>query len=318
MIIFHDHLDGGLNAKTLLEMAIKGRYEPIMNLTVEQTAALMNKSSSESLEDFLNAFIHTIAVMQTYDNLEQIAFEAAEAMHKDGIKYYESRFAPLYSVNNELNIKDVIKAINSGFTEARKKYGIVSGVIVCGMRNDASSVKQLVDHCINDIRDDIIGFDIAGPEQNFPPSLYKEEFRKLKNNGINLTIHAGEGAGVEYIQDAIDCGAQRIGHGVRIIEDIEIPKKGKTAAYIFENQIPLEICISSNIHTKMFNSYSEHPVKELYEMGFNVSLNTDNRLMSNTSYKNEVEIAKKLGIACDIYNNPKTDLDLTSDSFLKI
>ena len=111
MIIFHDHLDGGLNAKTLLEMAIKAQYEPIMNLTVQQTATLMNKSLSESLEDFLSAFIHTIAVMQTYDNLEQIAFEAAEAMHNDGIKYYESRFAPLYSVNNELNIKDVIKSV---------------------------------------------------------------------------------------------------------------------------------------------------------------------------------------------------------------
>jgi len=315
MIIFHDHLDGGLNAKTLLEMAINGRYEPIMNLTVEQTATLMNKSSSESLEDFLSAFIHTIAVMQTYDNLEQIAFEAAEAMHKDGIKYYESRFAPLYSVNNELNIKDVIKAINSGFAEARKKYGIISGVIVCGMRNDPSSVKQLVDHCIKDIRDNIIGFDIAGPEQDFPPSLYKEEFSKLINNGINLTIHAGEGAGVEYIQDAIDCGAQRIGHGVRIIEDIDMNKnkKGKTATYILDNQIPLEVCISSNIHTKMYSSYNDHPVKALYEMGFNISLNTDNRLMSNTSYKNEIEISKKLGLGYDI----NTNLDLTSDSFLK-
>ena len=314
MIIFHDHLDGGLNAKTLLEMAIKAQYEPIMNLTVQQTATLMNKSLSESLEDFLSAFIHTIAVMQTYDNLEQIAFEAAEAMHDDGIKYYESRFAPLYSVNNELNIKDVIKAINSGFEEARKKYGILSGVIVCGMRNDPSSVKQLVEHCIKDIRDNIIGFDIAGPEQNFPPSKYKNEFNKLKNNGINLTIHAGEGAGVNYIQDAIDCGAQRIGHGARIIEDIDINtyKKGKTASYILDNKIPLEICISSNIHTKMYKSYSDHPVKILYEMGFNISLNTDNRLMSNTSYKKEKEIANKLGLGSDINN------DLTSDSFLEI
>ena len=314
MIIFHDHLDGGLNAKTLLEMAINGRYEPIMNLTVEQTATLMNKSSSESLEDFLSAFIHTVAVMQTYDNLEQIAFEAAEAMHNDGIKYYESRFAPLYSVNNELNIKDVIKSINSGFSEARKKYGIVSGVIVCGMRNDPSSVKQLVEYCINDIRDNIIGFDIAGPEQNFPPSLYKNEFKKIKNNGINLTIHAGEGAGVEYIEDAIDCGAQRIGHGVRIIEDIDINRniKGNTATYILDNKIPLEVCISSNIHTKMYSSYSDHPVKTLYEMGFNISLNTDNRLMSNTSYKKEIEVANKLGLSSNINNK------LTSDSFLKI
>ena len=316
MYIFHDHLDGGLNPITLLEMAINAQYDPIMDLTKEQTATLMNKSSSDSLEDFLSAFVHTISVMQTYENLERIAFEAAEIMHNDGIKFYETRFAPLYSTNKDLNIKDVINAINSGLLEAKAKYGITSGIIVCGMRNDPDSVKILVEHVLHDIKDKIIGFDIAGPEYNYPASLYKSEFNKLKNNGINLTIHAGEGAGVKYIQDAINCGAQRIGHGVRIIEDIDISgdnyKLGDTAKYILNNQIPLEICISSNIHTKIYKNYEQHPVKILYDIGFNITINPDNRLMSNTSVKKELKIAQKLGIDIDINDN------LTSYSFLEI
>ena len=316
MYIVHDHLDGGLNPETLLEMAISARYEPIMDLTVDETAKLMDKSNSDSLEDFLSAFTHTISVMQTYDNLEKISFESAEKMHNDGVKYYETRFAPLYSTNSELNIKDVIYAINSGLLSAKAKYGIVSGIIVCGMRNDEDNVKKLAEHSINDIKEDIIGFDIAGPEKGYPPSLYKDLFKNLNKNGINITIHAGEGAGVDYIQDAINCGAERIGHGVRIIEDIVLEndnfKLGNTAKYILENQIPLEICISSNIHTKMYNSYEEHPVKILYDIGFNISINTDNRLMSNTSVIKELDIAHQLGIDRNV--NDK----LTSYSFLKI
>ena len=316
MYIFHDHLDGGLRPNTLLEMAINTSYEPIMNLTESEVRILMNKSNSNSLEDFLSAFIHTISVMQRYDNLERIAYEAAESMHNEGIKYYETRFAPLYSVNKDLNIKDVINAINSGFNTAKNKYGIISGIIVCGMRNDPNSVKKLSELVLSNIKNEIIGFDIAGPELNFPPKLYKDEFTNLINNGVNLTIHAGEGAGVNYIQDAIDCGAKRIGHGVRIIEDIKVKNDnydlGQTAGYILEKQIHLEICISSNLHTKMYKNYEEHPIKVLSDLGFNFSINTDNKLMSNTSIKKELEIAGSLGI------DMKVNEELASDSFLKI
>lgn len=315
MYIFHDHLDGGLRPNSLLEMSKKLKYSPIMNLTTIETSNLMDKSNSLSLEDFLSAFTHTIAMMQNYENLERIAYEAAEDMSNNGIKYYESRFAPMYSVNENLAINDVISAITSGFKEAEAKYGIKSGIIVCGMRNDSDSVKKLTEYVINDISELIIGFDIAGPELNFPPSMYKREFKILKDNGINLTIHAGEGAGVEYIQDALECGAQRIGHGVRILEDINLntdkPIFGKTASYIKENQIPLEICISSNIHTRMYDNIQSHPISVLIDLGFNISINTDNRLMSNTSYKKEQEILIKLGIEKNINNN------LASYSFLE-
>jgi adenosine deaminase len=165
------------------------------------------------------------------------------------------------------------------------------------MRNDKQNV-SLVSQIAIDYKDKIIGFDIAGPEYSYLPSLFSSEFKNLIENGINLTIHAGEGDGVNSIQDALDNGAKRIGHGVRIIEDIDITnnKLGKTAEYVRSEQVPLEICITSNIHTNMYKDFSEHPVKDLIDLEFNVSINTDNRLMSNTSINKEIDIAKNLGI----------------------
>ncbi len=315
MYIFHDHLDGGLRPLSLLQMAKACEYEDIMHLSKEEVSNLLDKSESNSLEDFLSAFTHTIHMMQTYENIERIAYEAAEDMHQNGIKFYEARFAPLYSVNEQLTLTDVIGAIHSGFNEAEANYGIKSGVIVCGMRNDPESVKLLANEVIKNIHKSIIGFDIAGPEMGYPPNLYKNEFIKLKKKGINLTIHAGEGAGVDYIEDALDCGADRIGHGARIIEDIEIKedniKLGDVAQRILDNQILLEICISSNIHTKMYKNFHEHPISLLNKLGFNISINTDNRLMSNTSYKKEQKILYDLNI------NPDINKDLASYSFIE-
>ena len=293
--VLHDHLDGGLRAQTAKELAVKDSYKPLIE--VENIEKFFNRESSESLEDYLEAFVHTTALMSSYDNLERIAFEAAEDMHKCGVTLYESRYAPLYSVNNDLNVKDVINAINSGFNQAENIYGIKSGLILCGMRNDKQNV-SLVSEIAIDYKDKIIGFDIAGPEYSYLPSLFSSEFNNLTENGINLTIHAGEGDGVNSIQDALDNGAKRIGHGVRIIEDIDITnnKLGKTAEYVRNHQVPLEICITSNIHTNMYENFSQHPVKDLIDLEFNVSINTDNRLMSNTSINKEIDIAKNLGI----------------------
>ena len=293
--VLHDHLDGGLRAITAKELAIKDSYKPLLD--VEDIESFFNRESSESLEDYLEAFAHTTALMSSYENLERIAFEAAEDMHFSGISLYESRYAPLYSVSSDLNAENVINAINSGFKQAENLYGIKSGLILCGMRNDKKNV-TLVSEIAIEFKDKIIGFDIAGPEYNFLPSLFSSEFDNLKKNGINITIHAGEGDGVNSIQDALDNGAQRIGHGVRIIEDIDLSnnKLGKTAQYILNEQVPLEICITSNIHTNMYDEYSKHPVADLINLEFNVSINTDNRLMSNTSMDKEIDIAKNLGI----------------------
>ncbi|MFL2648015.1 MAG: adenosine deaminase family protein [Candidatus Actinomarinales bacterium] len=297
--VLHDHLDGGLRGTTALELAKKASYNPLLN--VDDINKFFDRSDCVSLEDYLEAFIHTTALMNTYENLERIAYEAAEDMHNNGINLYESRYAPLYSVSANLSIKSVLEAINSGFKQAESMYGIKSGLILCGMRNDKKNVEKVGSIAI-DYKNLIIGFDIAGPELNYRPSLFKNTFNKLKEAGVNITIHAGEGDNVDSIQDALDNGAQRIGHGVRIIEDIDIINNqiGKTAEYILNNQIPLEICITSNIHTNMYKNYTEHPVKNLIDYGFNISINTDNRLMSNTDIKKELLHCSDMGI-----NNPE-------------
>ena len=308
--ILHDHLDGGLRASTAKELAEEIGYLPLIN--IDDVNAFFDRSDCESLEDYLEAFTHTIALMQSYDNLERIAYEAAVDMSNNGINYYESRYAPFYSVNSNLSPDDVIEAINSGFKHAEVEKGIISGLILCGMRHDPQNVSAVADLAVEN-NDKIIGFDIAGPEYNFLPSLYSESFTKVNNAGINITIHAGEGDGVHSIQEALDNGARRIGHGVRIIEDINKDNLlGKTADFILQNQIPLEICITSNIHTNMYADAKDHPISKLKEFGFNISLNTDNRLMSNTSVENELIMAELSGI-----KNPEKLLEYSaSDSFL--
>ena len=308
--VLHDHLDGGLRPSTAKELAESINYKPLLD--IDNVESFFDRSSSDSLEEYLEAFTHTIALMQNYSSIERIAFEAAEDMHLNGINFYESRYAPFYSVNNELTPLDVIDAVNSGFKIAENTYGIRSGLILCGMRHDTKDVLNVANLCL-EAKDKIIGFDIAGPELNFPPSLFRESFKKVKDLGINITIHAGEGDGVHSIQEALDNGAKRIGHGVRIIEDIsENNELGKTADYILENNIPLEICITSNLHTNMYKSPQDHPISTLNDLGFNISLNTDNRLMSNTSIDNELKIATIAGV-----ENPSSLLKYSaSDSFL--
>ena len=307
--VLHDHLDGGLRPSTAKEIAKQINYQPINQ--IDNVENFFNRSSSTSLEDYLEAFTHTIALMQTYNNLEQIAYEAAIDMHRDNIHFYESRYAPFYSVNDALSPKDVLKAINSGFKQAENEFGIVSGLILCGMRHDPDNVKAVAELAI-ELKELIIGFDIAGPELNYLPSMYKDSFLRLKNEGINVTIHAGEGDGVHSIQEALDNGAKRIGHGVRIIEDISDNNDlGPTADYILQNNIPLEVCITSNLHTNMYKSPQDHPISRLHKLGFNISLNTDNRLMSNTSINNELKIAEVAGV-----ENPTSLLKYSAgDSF---
>ena len=309
--ILHDHLDGGLRAETAKELAYSMNYKPLIE--IDDLNSFFDRSKSKSLEDYLEAFIHTTALMTTFENLERIAFEAAEDMHNNDITHYESRYAPLYSVNSNLSIENVIDAINSGFKQANSIYGINCGLILCGMRNNKENVSQVADIAI-EYKEKIIGFDIAGPELNFLPSLFSNEFNKLVENNVNLTIHAGEGDGVNSIQEALDNGAKRIGHGVRIIEDIDLETGlfGPTATYIHENNIPLEICITSNIHTNMYSDYEDHPVKNLLELNFPITINTDNRLMSNTNISKEITILENL----DIKNANKLLEESASYSFL--
>jgi adenosine deaminase len=309
--ILHDHLDGGLRPSTALDLAKQINYTPL--LEADDVSSFFDRSDSSSLDHYLEAFTHTIALMQTEDNLERIAYEAAEDMHNNGINMYESRYAPFYSVNETLSPTKVIDSINSGFKKAENDFGIKSGLILCGMRHNYDNVGQVAELAIEN-KDKIIGFDIAGPEFNFMPSLFQTSFMKIKEAGINITIHAGEGDGVHSIKDALSNGAQRIGHGVRIIEDInlETGELGDTSKQIISNQIPLEVCITSNIHTNMYKSVNDHPIKNLIDFGFNITLNTDNRLMSNTNVSKEIKIAESLGIS----NVEQLLINSTSYSFL--
>ena len=309
--ILHDHLDGGLRPSTALELAKQIHYTPL--LETDNVSSFFDRSDSSSLDHYLEAFTHTIALMQTEANLERIAYEAAEDMHNNGINMYESRYAPFYSVNETLSPAKVIDSINSGFKKAENDFGIKSGLILCGMRHDFDNVGLVAELAIEN-KDKIIGFDIAGPEFNFMPSLFKASFMKIKEAGVNITIHAGEGDGVHSIKDALSNGAQRIGHGVRIIEDInlETGELGDTSKELIDKQIPLEVCITSNIHTNMYKSVDDHPIKNLIDSGFNISLNTDNRLMSNTTVNKETKIAESLGIA----NVEQLLINSTSYSFL--
>ena len=309
--ILHDHLDGGLRPSTALELAKEISYSPL--LATDDVKLFFDRSNSTSLDNYLEAFTHTIALMQTESALERIAYEAAEDMYLNGITMYESRYAPFYSVNDSLSPKKVINAINSGFNIAENTFGIKSGLILCGMRHDFKNVGLVAELAIEN-KDDIIGFDIAGPELGFMPSLFNESFTKVNNAGINITIHAGEGDGINSIKDALLNGASRIGHGVRIIEDVNLVtgELGETSREILKKQIPLEVCITSNIHTNMYKNFEDHPIADLINLGFNISLNTDNRLMSNTNISKEIKIAENLGIA----NAEQLLINSTSDSFL--
>ena len=173
--VLHDHLDGGLRPSTAKELAKHINYTPINE--IDDVANFFDRSSSNSLEDYLEAFTHTIALMQSYSNLEQIAYEAAVDMYQNDINFYESRYAPFYSVNDDLSPKDVLTAINSGFKQAENEFGIVSGLILCGMRHDPDNVKAVAELAI-EYKELIIGFDIAGPEFNYLPSMYKDSFLK--------------------------------------------------------------------------------------------------------------------------------------------
>mgnify|MGYP001257229368 CR=1 FL=1 len=182
--VLHDHLDGGLRGTTALELAKKASYKALLN--VDDINKFFDRSDCVSLEDYLEAFIHTTALMNTYENLERIAYEAAEDMHNNGINLYESRYAPLYSVSANLSIKSVLEAINSGFKQAESMYGIKSGLILCGMRNDKKNVEKVGSIAI-DYKNLIIGFDIAGPELNYRPSLFKNE-RNINKLGSDKEI----------------------------------------------------------------------------------------------------------------------------------
>lgn len=286
-VVLHDHLDGGLRPATALELAEANGYP---GLPAEDAASLARwffQGESAGLERYLEAFEQTVAVMQTADALARVAEEAVLDLAAEGAVYAEIRFAPTLHLRGGLTPERVLDAVLAGTASGRGRAGIAAFVIVCALRHqdDAIAVAELAGRYAGR---GVVGFDLAGSEAGFPASRHRAACRAAAGAGLRLTLHAGEGAGVDSIADALGCGAERLGHGVRLAEDLTVRAggvvgMGPVAARVHAAGIPLEVCPSSNLHTGMYAAMAEHPVGLLHRAGFAVTLNPDNRLMSGTS-----------------------------------
>jgi adenosine deaminase len=296
-VLLHEHLDGVLRPHTVIDLARSAKYRQLPTEDPEDLARWFHQGANQgSLPKYLEGFAHTIAVMQTEEALERVAYEQAQDLSRDGVVYFETRFAPIFHTRMGLSHQQVVSAVLKGLERGRKDFGISSGLIICAMRNMDVSLEMA--ELAVDFRDrGVVGFDLAGEEGGYPPKKHVEAFHYIQRQNFNITIHAGEGFGKESIWQAIQyCGAHRIGHGTRLIDDIAVAdgkavKLGDLAQYVLNKRIPLEICLLSNVHTGAARSLSEHPFRIFYQEKFRVTLNTDNRLMSDTTMTKEFEAA---------------------------
>lgn len=296
-VALHDHLDGGLRPATILELAEEIGH----TLPASDAAALgqwfVEAADSGSLVRYLETFDHTIAVMQTDPALRRVAREAVLDLARDGVIYAELRYAPEQHLAGGLTLQEVVEAVQAGIEEGVAAAGdeglvIRAGALLTAMRH-ADRGTEIAQLTLDNRGKNCVGFDIAGAEDGFPPSRHAEAFALLRDHHMAVTIHAGEAAGVESLSEAVGLGAaRRIGHGVRIVEDIEgfgtdEPVMGVVAQFVLDNQIPLEVAPSSNLQTGIAGAIAEHPIHGLRDLGFAVTINTDNRLMSGTSMGRE-------------------------------
>ena len=298
-VLLHDHLDGGLRPATVLELAEQSGYP---DLPANDAAALArwfrDAADSGSLERYLETFAHTVGVMQTRDALARVARECAEDLAADGVVYAESRFAPEQHLEGGLSLNEVVQAVLDGFhageSAARAQgHDIRVGVLVTAMRQAAKS-RQIAELAVCYRDAGVVGFDIAGAEAGYPPTRHLDAFEYLRQANAHFTIHAGEAFGLPSIHEALQwCGAERLGHGVRITDDITVAADGTTtlgrlASYVRDKRIPLELCPSSNVQTGAVASIAAHPFDLLARLRFRVTVNTDNRLMSNCTMTSEM------------------------------
>lgn len=292
-VLLHDHLDGGLRPATVVELADDVGYRGLPTTDPAQLAEWFDQKQSGSLETYLEAFTHTIAVMQTSDALHRVAAEAALDLAADGVVYAEVRFAPHLHTRRGLSLDEVMEAVTTGLDAGAAESGLAWGVIVDAIRSEPTS-EEAVDLAIRWQKRGVVGFDLAGPERGYPPELHLPAIRRAQAFGLRVTLHAGEAAGVESLAAALRAGAERIGHGVEVVEDCrveggEIVQLGRVATQVRDRAIPLEVCPSSNLATKRW-SPDQHPVGMLHRAGFAVTLNTDNRLMSRTRLSQEMDL----------------------------
>ena len=320
-VLLHEHLDGVLRPQTVIDLAKEEKYSGLPTSDPVALAEWFHQGANKgSLAKYLEGFAHTIGVMQTEDALERVAYEQAEDLSKDGVVYFETRFAPIFHTRKNLTHQQVVSAVLKGLERGRKDFGVASGLIICAMRNMDVSL-EMAELAVDFRERGVVGFDLAGEEGGYPPKKHVDAFHYIQRENFNITIHAGEGFGKESIWQAIQyCGAHRIGHGTRLIEDIAISdgkavKLGDLAQYVLDKRIPLEICLISNVHTGATPSLADHPFRILYQEKFRVTLNTDNRLMSDTSMTREFEAAANtFGLALDDFE--KITINAMKSAFL--
>lgn len=297
----HVHLDGSLRLETMLELAEKDGVDLGADTVKKLRSKVGPGKIHPSLNHYLEGFDLTLSVLQTEESLYRVAYELAEDNAKENVQYIEVRYSPVLHTQKGLSTTVILESVVEGLKDAERDFGIRSGVIVCGIRNISPAVSmRMAELAVAFKNRGVVGFDLAGAEYNYPARDHLEAFSLILSNNINVTIHAGEAYGPDSIHQALHyCGAHRIGHGTRLKED------GDLLNYVNDHRIPLEICLSSNIQTQAAKSMENHPFKFYLDLGLRVTLNTDNRLITNTTMTDEYYIASK-----EFQLNPQNILDL--------
>ncbi len=317
-VLLHDHLDGGLRPETIIEIAKDINYKKLPTKDPKELAEWFHRGANKgNLVEYLQGFEHTIAVMQTKETLERISYEMMEDMKRDNVCYVETRFAPVFHTSKGLYQEDVVNAVLEGLEKGKKDFGVGYGLILCGMRNMKNNL-EIAELAINFRNQGVVGFDLAGEEGGYPPKKHVDAFQFIQRANFNITIHAGEAFGKESIWQAIQwCGAHRIGHATRLKEDISFDKNGNVtgygelAQYVLDKRIPLEICLLSNVHTGAIDKIENHPFGTLFKEKFRVTINTDDRLMSDTT------MTKEFLTAIEIFNVTLDDIEKITINSMK-
>ena len=301
-VLLHDHLDGGLRPATVIELAREIGYDALPTFEeADLTAWFTTGAARQDLVLYLETFAHTVAVMQTKDALIRVAAECAQDLAADGVVYAEVRFAPELHLEAGLTLDEVVEAVLEGFRLGSAGTPLTIGTLVTAMRHAAHS-RTIAELAVRHRDAGVVGFDIAGSEAGNPPTRHLDAFQYVAAENFHITIHAGEAFGLPSIWEAVQlCGAERLGHGVRIVDDITVDDDGRAtlgrlASFIRDRRVPLEMCPTSNVNTGVCDSIAEHPIGLLARLRFRVTVNTDNRLMSGTSMTHEmVQLSEAFG-----------------------
>lgn len=291
-VLLHDHLDGGLRAETVIDLAREYGYSKLPTTDVADLQKWFHRGAKRNdLVLYLETFAHTVGVMQHRDAIERVAFECAQDLANDGVVYAEVRFAPELNTEAGLTLDEVIRAALDGFKRGMAGTNLTVYVVCCAMRTAARSL-EIAELAVRWRDEGVVGFDIAGAEAGYPPTRHLDAFQYIQRSNFHTTIHAGEAFGLPSIWEALQfCGAERLGHGVRIVDDITgepgHERLGRLAQFVRDRRIPLELCPTSNVNTGVCASIATHPIGMLKRLRFRVTVNTDNRLMSATSMTNE-------------------------------